>query len=165
MKKTIAAISLFMAVAAVAAAGPQLAAADPAVQSASGSGRVHLGLPFRNFAFSATRHADGAVTGQAEVMRSDTGVRLHIEIDCLNVLGDLAVMSGVVTATNSPEVPVGVDELFAVRDNGEGPNAPADEITLAFSGLGIACTNIPDPGLLAPFLFTIESGQIQVQQK
>ncbi len=50
-----------------------------------------------------------------------------------------------------------------MQDNGEGPNAPADEITLTFSGLGIPCTYVADSALLAPFLFTIESGQIQVR--
>jgi hypothetical protein len=52
--------------------------------------------------------------------------------------------------------------LFAVEDNGQGPHAPADEITLVFSGLGIPCTYVTDATLLAPFLFPIESGQIQV---
>jgi len=161
MKKTIAGVSLLVALLAVAAAGTQSAGADLAIQSASGFGQVHLGLPFRNFAFSATE-LDGTVTGQAQLERRDSGILIHIDIDCLNVLGSIAVMSGVVTSTNSPTLPVGTDELFAVQDNGEGPSAPPDEITLAFSGLGIACTDITDPGVLAPFLITIESGQIQV---
>jgi hypothetical protein len=163
MKKTIAGISLLVLLVTAAAVGPQPAAADPVAQSASGSGQVHLGLPHRNFAFSATKQADGSVTGQAQLKRSDTGTSIHIEIDCLNVLGNIAVMSGVITATNSPVLAIGDDELFAVRDNGQGPDAPTDEITLAWSGLGIACTAIPDPNLLLPFLFTIETGQIQVR--
>jgi hypothetical protein len=34
---------------------------------------------------------------------------------------------------------------------------------LGFSGLGIPCTFVTDPALLAPFFVPIESGQIQVR--
>jgi hypothetical protein len=161
--KKIILILLLLAPLAAIGGGAQTAAADPTLQSATGFGRVHLGLPFRNFAFSARKSSDGTVTGQAELHRSDSGVIVHIGIDCLNVLGNVAVISGEVTASNSSLLPVGTDELFAVQDNGEGPDAPTDEITLAFSDLGIVCTDIPDPTLLAPFLFTIENGQVQVR--
>lgn len=159
MNKT---IVLLCSILAFAAAGSDVASADPAVQSASGFGQIHLGLPFRNFAFSATKHADGTVTGEAQLENRATGILAHIHIDCLNVLGNVAVMSGVVTHSNSESFPVGIDALFAVRDNGEGPNAPADEITLAFTGLGIPCTYITDPAQMALFFVPIESGQIQV---
>lgn len=165
MKKTIALVVLIAALV-PAAAGTQSAAGASTLQSASGFGQVHLGLPFRNFAFSATRSSDGTVTGEAQLENRSSFFPAfigHIRIDCLNVLGNVAVMSGVLTQSNSPNLPVGSEELFAVQDNGEGPDAPVDEITLTFSGLGIACTDIPDPVLLAPFLFTIESGQIQVR--
>ena len=153
-------IALVVVLLATASGGAQPAAADPATQAASGFGQVHLGLPFRNFSFAATRHADGTATGQAQLLRQDLGVRVHVEIDCLNVLGDIAVMSGVVESTNSPTLPVGLSQLFAVRDAGEGP----DEITLVLDGLGIPCTALPpDPAVLAPFLFPIEHGQIQVR--
>ena len=161
MKRTLAV--LFALLAAAGAATPP-AAASPAAQSASGFGQTHLGLPFRNFAFSVTKHANGRVTGQAQLERQDLGIYVHIELDCLNALGNLALVSGVVMSTNSPMLPVGIDELFVVKDNGEGPDAPADEITLVFDGLGLACTDLPpDPVLHAPFLFPIEHGQIQVR--
>jgi hypothetical protein len=159
MNKT---IILLCSILASAAAGSHVASADPALQSASGFGQIHLGLPFRNFAFSATKQADGTVTGEAQLENRATGILAHIHIDCLNVLGNVAVMSGVVTYSTSESIPVGSDTLFAVRDNGEGPNAPADEITLAFFGLGIPCTYITDPAQLALFFVPIESGQIQV---
>jgi hypothetical protein len=163
MKKTLACFSLFASLAAAAVGGTQQSAAAAATrQSASGFGQVHLGLPLRNFAFSATRSSDGSAAGQAQLENRATGFVGHIQIDCLNVMDNVAVMSGMVTASNSSALPVGSDEIFAVQDNGEGPAAPADEITLAFSGLGPVCTDIPDPALLVPFLFTIESGQIQV---
>ena len=161
MKKTIATFSLVVALLAGVGIGTEGAAADPALQSASGFGQLHLGLPFRNFTFSATKELDGTVTGQAQLERRDNRIRAHIDIDCLNVLGNVAVMSGVYTFASDLDL-VGSEVLFAVQDNGEGPSAPPDEITLAFSGLGIPCTYITDPALLDPFLVTIESGQIQV---
>src|SRR6266545_428187 len=127
MKKTIAGVSLLVALLAVAAAGTQSAGADLAIQSASGFGQVHLGLPFRNFAFSATKELDGTVTGQAQLERRDNGILAHIHIDCLNVLGNVAVMSGVYTFASDLDL-VGSEVLIAVQDNGEGPSAPPDEI-------------------------------------
>jgi hypothetical protein len=162
MKKTIA-LSSIVAVIATAGLGTVSATADPALQSASGFGQVHLGLPLRNFAFSATKASDGSVSGEAQLENRSSSFRGHIAIDCLNVLGNVAVMTGVWTSSNSQDIPVGTDAFFAVQDNGDGPASPADEITLTLSGLGIACTDITDPSLLAPFLVTIESGQIQVR--
>jgi hypothetical protein len=147
-----------------ASAGAQTQPGAATAQSASGFGQVHLGLPFRNFAFSATKHEDGTVTGQAQLQRRDLGVYVHVDIDCLTTFGDIAVMSGVVARTNSPFLPVGFSQLLAVEDNGEGPGAAPDQITMVFDGLGIACTDLPpDPAIHAPFLFPVEHGQIQVR--
>jgi hypothetical protein len=162
MKNTILMLSLLLAFAAVGA-DTQSARADSSLQSASGFGQYHLGLPFRTFAFSATKATDGTTSGQAQLERTDNGILVHIGIDCLNVFGNVAVMSGVVTSSNSPNLPVGTDELFAARDDGEGPSTVADEITGAFSGLGIPCTYITDPVQLALFFVPIETGQIQVR--
>jgi hypothetical protein len=161
MKKTISALTLLVALLAVTTAGTQSAAADPALQSASGFGQVHLGLPIRNFSFSATKAADGSARGEAQVENRSSAFIGHIQIDCLNVLGNVAVMSGVYTFASNPDL-VGSEVLFAVEDNGEGPSTPPDEITRAFSGLGIPCTFITDPAQLALFFVPIESGQIQV---
>jgi hypothetical protein len=163
MKKRIAAIALLAALLAVAGTGVQPARADSTLQSASGFGQIHLGLPFRSFAFSATKSSDGSVTGEAQLENRSTDFRGHIAIDCLNVLGNVAVMSGVLTQSTSPNLPVGTEELFAVQDNGSGPSAPADELTLTVSGLGITCTDITDPAQLALFFVPIESGQVQVR--
>jgi hypothetical protein len=163
MKKTIAGVALLVTLLAAAGAGAQSASADPALQSASGFGQIHLGLPFRNFAFSATKAADGSATGEAQIENRSSDFRGHIAIDCLNVLGNVAVMSGVLTQSTLSNLPVGTVELFAVQDSGEGPNAPLDEITLAIDGLGIPCTFVTDPAQLAPFFVPIESGQIQVR--
>lgn len=162
MKKTITALSILVAMLAAGGAGAQSAVADSALPSASGFGQVHLGLPFRNFAFSATKSADGTASGNAQLENRTNGFRGHIAIDCLNVLGNTAVMTGVVTSSTSPNIPVGSDAFFAVQDNGEGPNAQPDEITSAYFFLGIPCTYVTDPAQLALFFYTIETGEIQV---
>jgi hypothetical protein len=51
-------------------------------------------------------------------------VSLEIEVDCLNVNGNAAAMSGVITDSNVPAY-IGNRALLAVVDNGEGVKAPA----------------------------------------
>jgi hypothetical protein len=86
----------------------------------------------------------------AQIENRSSGFRGRIQIDCLNVLDDVGV-TGIGTSSNLASIPVGSDAFVAVQDNREGPTAPADEITLGFSGLGIPCTFVTDPALLAPF--------------
>jgi hypothetical protein len=162
MKTTLAALSLVATLLASATTATRTASAEPGHQSASGSGQFHLGLPLRTFSFSAQTAADGTAGGEAQLDNRASGARDHFEIDCLNVLGDIAVMSGIVRSSVDPTL-VGTDVLFAVRDNGEGPGAPPDEISLAFTGLAIACTDITDLASLDPFLVPIEQGQVRVR--
>jgi hypothetical protein len=162
-KKTVAGIALIVLLLGAAGAGAESVSADPALQTASGSGQIHLGLPFRTFAFSATQAADGSASGQAQIDNRSSGFRGHIAVDCMNVFGNVAVMSGVLTQSTLSSLPVGTDVFFAVQDNGEGPSAPPDEITLPIGGLGVACTFVTDSAQLAAFFVPIESGQIQVR--
>ena len=70
MKKTIAGIALLVLLLAATGAAVQSVSADPTSQSASGFGQIHLGLPPRNFAFSATR----AAARRAAKLRSRTAL-------------------------------------------------------------------------------------------
>ena len=162
MKTTVAALSLLAALLAPATTATPIASAEPNHGSATGSGQLHLGLPLRTFTFSAHTDADGTATGEAQLDNRACGTRDHFDIDCLNTLGDIAVMSGTIRSSIDPTL-VGTDVLFAVQDNGEGPDAPPGEISLAFTGFGIACADITDPASLAPFLVPIEQGQVQVR--
>ena len=64
-------------------------------------------------------------TGIAKERDLLTGTTITIDIDCLQVVGNIAIMSGpVVTAVEG--IPVGLEMLFAVVDNGEGNNANPD---------------------------------------
>ncbi len=123
----------------------------------------------RIFAFHAVTHPNGNVSGNGVLNITPSGIRVHFDIDCLSVSGNVATMSG--TSPKSPASPqfVGGPFWFKVVDNGEGANADPDEITLFFfclpdlsdppcpPGCGVDVTL---PGL-GPF--PIEAGNIQVK--
>ena len=76
---------------------------------------------FRSFSFSARQYADGSVNGQLQLNSRGFDVFVHIEIDCLRVVGNTAYMSGRITHTSNPaEGELGELNRVIVRDNGEG---------------------------------------------
>lgn len=141
--------------------------------SASGQGTLDDGA--RKFSFSARQlAADGTAKGEANLTnRSFTGAngnspyQLHIDISCMNVIGNIAFFGGTVKRTNDPSL---VDAVyFSVQDNGE-PGKGVDKISrVAFfdddpntTGDPMLCTgNRPNDGYLP--LETIESGNIQLR--
>ena len=98
---------------------------------AGGHGNLITGGELRSFSFAAVRHADGTVTGNAQVKNRSLDVTLHIAIDCLKFeQGNRAIMSGPITRSSNPGLIVpGRIAVFGVEDNGEGGAAPADRIT------------------------------------
>ena len=87
--------------------------------------------------------------------------RFHMSLDCLVVSGNKAYMSGVVDSSSIP-TDVGTSWDFAVVDNGEGANAPTDQITLIYNfGHLFPCSNAAAQASLN-VLFPIESGNVQV---
>jgi hypothetical protein len=160
----------------VAASFASSAGADGGVvQSASGSGeRVLSGAEhgFRTFAFSAIKYSDGSVLGEAEVRNPVLGTLRHFQLDCLNVLpgdpvhaGPIAVLSGVVTSAENPDL-IGRHAVFAVQDNGEGGSDP-DRTTLGVNLNLATCTDFTDEGSLTKVfprgLLPIDAGNIQIQ--
>ena len=87
----------------------------------------------RQFSFNAQRQKNGMVNGQAVLHNpafpGDTGnkYKANMEIKCINVIGNVAILSGTVRRTNDP-----INELayFAVQDNGEPGSS--DRITNVF---------------------------------
>jgi hypothetical protein len=113
-----------------------LADSSQVVNSASGSGAFiatnadtgEQGL--RTFEFTAVRYSDGTARGQAQLKNRALDVIVHIEIDCLLVIGNQARMSGVITFIDDPaQGEVGELNRFVVEDNGEGSAAPPDRIS------------------------------------
>ncbi|MGH3082814.1 MAG: hypothetical protein ACRDNP_01925 [Gaiellaceae bacterium] len=139
-------------------AAPILAQGDGVVHSATGSGHLLLGDDLRTFSFTAVERSDGSVTGQAENHNRATGATAHVEIDCLNVVGNVAIISG--------ETRGGRTAVFAVEDNGEGANASPDRITLVITNdpdypTGVCMLVTPEDA--EPFLMPIEDGNVQVR--
>ena len=150
----------------VAVAGlAQTVSAAPGGVDHSATGSGHFTATFaptgevgyRNFSFSA-REIDGVDSGKAQINNRSQNVVAHFDIDCLNVVGNVAHMSGIVTQSSNP-AEVGTRHRFAVQDNGEGAGAPPDLITTAPTvPLDYDCDN-PTGTPTVP----VENGNVQVR--
>lgn len=117
----------------------------------------------RTFAFSAVRYADGSVTGQWERIRRFGGNaasnKSHGVVTCFTVIGNNVWLGGYATSGNFTEP--GFNEVgWSVVDNGNGRNAPPDQMSLQRVARipGFAdrvCDQTPDF-----FLFDIAAGNI-----
>ena len=133
------------------------------VASATGSGHFHVSGDLRTFTFNANTDSSGVTTGQTQGFNRNVGVKWHGTLNCLNVVGNVATMSGVVTdisPVTPPNFVVGSNIVFQVIDNGEGSKAPPDLISLTFF-LGVG----PPPGCTGFGVFAtipIENGNVKV---
>jgi hypothetical protein len=160
---TAAAATLAIVVGAAVADAP--AASQSVVASATGSG--HMVRPdgtFRSFSFSARRYADGTSDGQLQLNSRSFDVVVHIRIDCLRVVGNVAHMSGRITRINNPEEgEVGELNRVEVRDNGEGNDAPPDQVSTIPANPGDAdpttCVDPPTNSTIR----TVQRGNVQVR--
>jgi hypothetical protein len=118
------------------------------------------------FVFNAVEQPDGSVTGHLVYQFRAFDFGIIMDIDCLAISGsgNQARLSGVVTHLIG-EVPpefsfifVGAEAEFAVTDNGQGKNAPADLVSDVLFGSGVSC----EDGGGEPYLPI--SGNIQVSQ-
>lgn len=144
------------------------ATAGNVAQSATGSGHLEFTTDgvtaWRTFAFEATKANDGSATGEAQIDNRSVPGRLHIQIDCLNVIGNIAVISGTITSSTEAGVPAGASSIFGVQDNGEGAASAPDRITQQFANSGLVCTDITpsNVGLFTYLLRDVEAGNIQI---
>lgn len=145
------------AIAAVATPAP----AD-APTASTGNGQLTVGGELRTFAYTAITGPDGNVKGQAQLNNRATGNKLHSSINCLNVVGNTAVVSGLIVRSTGGAFDNWTG-VFAVQDNGEGGSDPADRLALTFlfpPGSGVTCFTFPFAAFpTAP----IEGGNIQVR--
>jgi hypothetical protein len=134
------------------------------VASATGSGHFRVSGDLRTFTFNANKDSSGGTTGQTEGKNRNLNIKWHGTITCLNVVGNVATMSGVVTditpGLGDPFL-VGNFIQFQVTDMGEGNNAPPDLISLTlFFPVGTT-----DPGCTVPQItatIPILDGNVQV---
>ena len=161
--------SIFTVTIAVAAAVAAAATAAGTGPSASGAGHVTISGANRTFSFTAGQHTNGSVKGQAELHARQFPVGLpqgafgHMEIDCLRVTGNIAIMSGTFTSSSLPVI-VGAGGIFAVEDNGNGGKPAADRMSevlvegLDYVDSSLDCSNTSPARTLA-----VERGDITVR--
>ena len=134
------------------------------VASATGSGHIHISGSLRTFTFNANTDSSGVTSGQTQGDNRSSGTKWHGTLNCLNVVGNVATMAGVVTditpGLGDPFL-VGNFIVFQVIDNGEGSKAPPDLISLTF----FFPAGSPNPGCTGFGVFAtspIEQGNVQV---
>ena len=128
--------------------------------SANGQGTLTIeGDQSRHFSFHANTMPDESVQGSGVLTYTGGVLKITFDITCLNVVGNEARMSGIVTRDDVNPNFVGTYCRFKVVDNGEGANGGGDKISRLNIGFlnPVPCNNVP----LA--LFTIEGGNIQVK--
>lgn len=131
------------------------------VAAATGSAHVTLNDAKRTFAFSAREFANGTDKGQAQLrQRGTAGFRVHVRVTCLNVVGDVAHMTGFVSKVKTETPPLLVRNskvAFSVQDNGQ----IGDRVSpMTFHG-DVPALNCATP-LTAPTL-VVERGQVKVR--
>lgn len=115
-----------------------------------------------NFSLVANERADGTVTGQWQDAFGG-GLGIHVAVDCLNVVGNGAVIGGVVT--NGPGGGVdatGRRALTAVVDNGKSANDPRDQLSFSLIGPGVQGITCHDVVPANFPLFDLTNGQVTV---
>ena len=137
---------------------PASAAGNP---SATGGGTAQELGETSTFTFNAIQHHDGAVNGHLVYHIRAFNLSFDMDIDCLTITGNRAVLSGKVTKVRGdtdpfPFIYVGQDGVFQVKDNGEGGEAPPDLISDVNLDPGVVCTGS------RPDLYIPMSGNIQV---
>jgi hypothetical protein len=115
----------------ITAASLATASASTTEPSATGSGHFTLAGELRTFTFNAVTHTDATVTGEAQLDARATRFSEHLRIDCLQVIGNTAYMSGTITRSSMEDF-VGGTGVFSVQDNGEGTDNK-DQISLLHS--------------------------------
>ena len=117
-----------------------------------------------NFSLVAVQRADGSVTGEwvDRFSQVNGGGGVHVAVNCLNVIGNRAYVSGVITQGNSDQI--GQLALTKVVDNGRSTRDPPDQIsvTINFPGLDVDCNGAPAFDDVIP-IFATPQGQVVVQ--
>jgi len=113
-----------------------------------------------NFSLAALKRADGSVSGewhdQFTPIPEFGGLGIHVAVDCLNIVGNQAWVSGVITQSRFAPL-VGLGAIAMVVDNGGSANDAADQISFSFIDLGVDCNAAP-----ALPLFSVPQGQVVV---
>jgi len=147
----------------VVAAQPSLAVAPEHGPSASGNGGFHFFNGFRtesfSFSFDARSNKNGNATGRAEFDNLTEQTHVVVRINCLDVDGGIAVMSGRVLHSDDPDLPKSTNVIFAATDFELFPFFGGDTITPLFQPpTGFDCHD-GQPLTILP----VEGGGIDIQ--
>ncbi|PKA84590.1 hypothetical protein ATE92_2788 [Ulvibacter sp. MAR_2010_11] len=113
----------------------------------------------RHFSFHAKEKNNGSIQGSGVLTYGGGLLKIKFDVDCLEVSGNTAHLSGIITSWSDNPDGVGWGFWFKVIDNGEGANADPDEMTrLGNSPSPLDCT--VDYGIE---IYQIEGGNIQVK--
>ena len=128
--------------------------------SAQGNALIQFGPNQEQISFRAESEDGTTVAeGRADVRDITAGVEVRIDVNCLNVQGNVATISGIVVrSSDQARVPVGFEGIFQVVDG--GGKAP-DFMSLAnfFEvGVGADC-NAPGEFDLVP----VQKGNVRVR--
>jgi hypothetical protein len=120
----------------VATTQPSSAIAPEHGPSASGNGAFSFfnGLRTESFSFSfdARANKNDHATGQAEFDNLTTQTQVVVKINCLDVSGGIAVMTGRVQHSDDPDFPKSTNVIFAATDFELFPFFGGDTITPLF---------------------------------
>lgn len=153
-------------VAAVAVAGllsASVVLALPSAHKASGGGTLDLSVVGEGVAtlgFNAKIDTAGTTTGQGS-LNIDTLGKAKLIITCLDVVGNVAYLTGVPTRSTIPFFPVGFPVEIQMLDGGEGVG------TVDLIGVGAPVFAAPpcgaNPGFLTVLPLPWTNGNIQVK--
>ncbi len=109
---------------------------------ASGHGNLIVEGERRTFSFHARELKNGKVIVSIVLKKRNLRIRTKAKIDCLDIVGNQATMSGVITQVRGADQSFIGDEVwFRVQDNGEGFRNTTDRITLVL----VEEDTLPDP--------------------
>jgi len=112
-----------------------------AAATVSGSGTVTFGSSIEHITLSATSgETPTSGSGRATFQNRAAGGNFNgqIDINCVNIVGTTATVSGIVTHANRKEL-IGREAVFQVVDNGKRTDL-ASIINLHEPGIGTYCT-------------------------
>jgi hypothetical protein len=124
-----------------------------------------------NYSLNAIVFADGTVRGQYSDRFGQLagGGGIHATIDCVNVIGNQAWVSGTITqgwfdpfGTGERIDLAGFDVVTSVIDNGTSANDPPDQISFSLPGFEIDCYEAPTELPALPFFAMFDAPQNQV---
>ena len=117
--------------------------------SARGEGEFSLFNGFQtlhfHFAFDVQANKHGNARGQAQFNNLTNDTEVTAKIDCLNVIGSEALMTGTVLHSNDPDFPKRTKVIFGATDAQLAPLFSSDTITPLFINPFTDCHDAASP--------------------